>query len=237
MSVIAEENSKVEEYLKLRKQLFSLNTRIFETTNKDSQKAAAELLGIFEDNEIVIEEEIDYERFVDFITHEYRNDAGKTYAQQLLESGDDLTNEEYTFLMLKQKARASLYEITAVNRTENTLTLRNLFERNEIPVTIIDIGLSNSAKPNHNLIFTRIIHLPEFNVISGASSIFLKRKYEKVRKSYEKQYKNLPAWLTEKEKRYIAMFYVNQQHGEKIITKSPQAIKDAQTQVEAIHGR
>lgn len=74
-------STKVEAYLVLRKQLFSLNTRIFEMTNKDTQQAAAELLGIFGDNEIVIETEVDYERFVDFVAHEYRNTSGKTYAQ------------------------------------------------------------------------------------------------------------------------------------------------------------
>lgn len=233
MNTIAVDTSNVDAYLKLRKQLFSLNTRIFELTNKDAQQAAAELLGIFEDDGIVIETEVDYERFVDFVTHEYRNTSGKTYAQQLLESDEDLTDEERTFLTVKRQARASLYEVIAINSAENTLTLRNLFERNEAPVTIIDIGLSNSAKPNHSLIFTRVILLPKFNVISGASSVFLKRKYEKVRKSYEKHYKNPPAHLTEKEKRYIAMLHVNRVHGERMITKSPQDIKDAQTQVEA----
>jgi len=238
MNTIAVDTSNVDAYLKLRKQLFSLNTRIFEMTNKDTQQAAAELLGIFDEDEktIVIEEEIDYERFVDFVTHEYRNASGKTYAQQLLESDEDLTDEERNFLTVKRQARASLYEVIAINSAENTLTLRNLFERNEAPVTIIDIGLSNSAKPNHSLIFTRIIPLPKFNVISGASSVFLKRKYEKVRKAYEKHYKNLPAHLTEKEKRYIAMFHVNRVHGELMVTKPPQDIKDAQMQVEAKYG-
>ena len=238
MNDIPLDTSNVDAYLKLRKQLFSLNTRIFEITNKDTQQAAAELLGIFDENEktIVIEEEIDYERFVDFVTHEYRDTSGKTYAQKLLESDEDLTDEERTFLTVKQQARASLYEVIAINSAENTLTLRNLFERNEAPVTIIDIGLSNSAKPNHSLIFTRVIRLPKFNVISGASSVFLKRKYEKARKAYEKQYKNLPAYLTEKEKRYIAMFHVNRVHGELMITKPPQDIKDTQTQLESKKG-
>ncbi len=172
----------------------------------------------------------------DFVKHEYRNTSGKTYVQQLLESDEDLTDEERTFLTFKQQARASLYEVIAINSAENTLTLRNLFERNEAPVTIIDIGLSNSAKPNHSLIFTRVILLPKFNVISGASSVFLKRKYEKVRKAYEKYYKNLPAHLTGKEKRYIAMFHVNRVHGERMITKPPQDIKDAQTQLESKKG-
>lgn len=233
MNTITLATNKIDAYLKIRKQLFLLNTRIFEMTSKSDQQIAAELLGIFEDNEIVIEEEVDYERFVDFITHEYLNETRKTYVQQLLESENNLTDEEHTFLIAKQKAHAIFYEITAVNRAENSITLRSLFERDKAPVTIIDIGLSNSAKPNHGLIFTRIINLPEFNVISGASNIFLKRNYEKISKFYSRQYKKLPDRLTRDEKRYIAMFLTNHVHGEKIITKSPQAIKNAQTQAEA----
>jgi hypothetical protein len=97
---------------------------------------------------------------------------------------------------------------------ECTVTLRNLLNKTEAPVTITDRGLSLTLKPNYHLIFTRIMHYPEFNSSSGMAMIFTQRKYDKLHKAFEKRYKKLPVNLSPAEKRFITFFHLNREFGE-----------------------
>lgn len=211
---------RLDAYQANREPTIAFNTELFKLmTNEDVGKYSL-LLGLSDPSDdkktLIFESENEFTYLSDFAIHDYRNAAGKTAAQRYREQADSLSPFEERSLNVKQAAKTSLYAVLATDRYECTVTLRNLLNKAETPVTITDSGLSLTLKPNHHIIFTRIMYYPEFNASSGMAMIFIQRKYDKLHKAFEKHYKKLPANLSPAEKRFIAFFHLNREFGEPI---------------------
>jgi hypothetical protein len=209
---------RLDAYQAVREPTIAFNTKLFALMTKEDTGRYSLLLGLRDPDDapetLIFDSENEFTYFGDFAIHDYRNTAGKTAVQRYREQAESLTEFEEQALNVKQAAKTGLFAVLATDRVECTVTLRNLLNKTEAPVTITDRGLSLTLKPNYHLIFTRIMHYPEFNSSSGMAMIFTQRKYDKLHKAFEKRYKKLPANLSPAEKRFIAFFHLNREFGE-----------------------
>ena len=206
-------------YQQIREETATLNGELLDLISDEYMIAAARALDSLEGEDFVYEEEIEIDYRLDFMIHDFRFSEGKTLVQKQLEKTPETDLIKREALAIKQSAKTSLYAVTQTNPLECTLTLRNLVNKAEPPVTVTDIGLSRSLKPQQHLLFTRIMRHSDINICSGMAMLFTQRKYDKLYKAFEKRYKKLPSNLSPAEKRFIAFFHVNREFGEPIKTR------------------
>lgn len=211
------ESPRMLAYKKVREENTALNGELVDLLADADYMAAARALDSIEGEDFIYHEEIEIDYRLDFLLFDFRAHDGKTLVQRQWEQTDDL-NTTKQMLAIYNAARTSLYAVVAVNRIECTITLRNLLKKAEPLITVTDMGLSRTVKVQHHILFTRIIHYPEFNTCSGMVMVFPQRKYDKLYKAFEKRYKKLPTNLSPAEKRFIAFFHVNREFGEQVKT-------------------
>lgn len=211
------ESPRMSAYKKTHEENTALNGDLVDLLSDADYMAAARALDSIEGEDFIYHEEIEIDYRLDFLLFDFRAHDGKTLVQRQWEQTDDL-NATKQMLAIYNSAKTSLYAVAAVNRLECTITLRNLLRKAEPLITVTDIGLSRTVKAHHHILFTRIMHYPEFNACSGMAMIFTQRKYDKLYKAFEKRYKKLPTNLSPAEKRFIAFFHVNREFGEQVKT-------------------
>lgn len=209
---------QLDAYNAMREATMAFNTKLFEAVGDDLDEFSL-LLGLRKSNadkKLLLNEEIEFDYMTDFAIHDYRNAEGKTIIQRYREQNEHLPPFEEETLTIKQAGKTGLFAVTSTNFIEATVTLSNVLNKAAAPVTLTDRGLSFSLQPKHHLIFTRVLHYPEFNVSSGMAMVFTQRKYDKLHKAFEKHYKKLPANLSAAEKRFITFFHLNREFGQPI---------------------
>jgi len=206
-------------YQQIREETGTLNGELLDLISDEYMIAAARALDSIEGEDFVYVEEVEMDYRLDFMVHDFCFHEGKTLVQKQLEKTAETDLIKREALTIKQSAKTSLYAVTKTNPLECTFTLRNLMNKAEPLVTVTDIGLSRSLKPQQHLLFTRIMRHSDINICSGMAMLFTQRKYDKLYKAFEKRYKKLPSNLSPAEKRFIAFFHVNREFGEPIKTR------------------
>lgn len=212
---------RINAYLQFRANGNALNGHLLDALTDDDAKQAGLCLGLWEDNQLVYEDEKDMEYHADFCIHELRDKDGKTAVRRYREMRENLPETDIAILEAKIAARTSLYEVIHADPFTATVTLHDMLKPEIPPVTITDMGMSRTLQVNKQLLFTRIVKFSKFNAISGVSCLFRKRDYKTIRKTYDKLSKQLPSRLSVAEKRYIAFFRLNHGFGDIIHEVKP----------------
>lgn len=144
---------------------------------------SAESLGIDHDGtHIFYDFESDMTVHYEFMLYEYRRD-GLTAAEHYHNEGHWDTEIERTVLEATINADTSLFEIDAVDATDNRIVVADILNDGE-EVSIVDINLSQTAKPGV-LLFFRPVRYEEFTITSGVSLPFPGEHKDHLQTEYE----------------------------------------------------
>ena len=206
----------IELYHAYRKEGMDLNIDLFKILSKEDLKNSALLLNMFENDEILMDEEADMDRLAEISIHDYYDVNGKNSVQKYLESNryEKLTDIKKIIIKAKLKSYTSFYAVDYIKKDTSIVGLIDIFNSYK-KVEITDIGLTQTIKPKKTFIFTRVMKFKTFSSTSGVSYIFDKSKERKIRKEYLKIYKSLPD-IKSSAKKSISFFYLNKQYGRAI---------------------
>jgi hypothetical protein len=144
---------------------------------------SAESLGIDHDGtHIFYDVESDMAVHYEFMLYEYRRD-GLTAAEHYHKEGHWDTETERTVLEATIDADTSLFEIDAVDATDDRIVVTDILNDCE-EVSIVDINLSQTAEPGV-LLFFRPVRYEEFTITSGVSFPFPGDHKDRLQTEYE----------------------------------------------------
>lgn len=204
----------VKTYKKYREVSRELNDNIVNSyMDEDVIDGVSKLFGIREGNTLVLESEDEGDILMDFAIHDYRVD-NKNAIEIYQETTGGKNDVEKTLLNAYLASYTSLFKINSVLPSESALILTDSLN-NKDEIKLIDIGFSQSAKPDY-LLFTRVVQLPELNMTSGMAFIFPGESERYLLKQYKILGKKVKS-NNEAIKRFVAFFKLNRTDGAEVM--------------------
>ncbi len=176
---------------------------------EDDIKRAAQLFGMVENNNIVLESPIEKDALMDFNVYE-RFNQGDSNLFAYINSRPDLTDDERIILKAMKTADTQLYEVVEIDKQKGILLLRNSISPDNT-ITLVDNGMSGSLHAN-TLLFTRLVHFDDFSMTSGLFFCFSKDHERYLIKRSRKLMKKINSG-EESIDRFIAFFTLNRKDG------------------------
>ncbi|GIN57107.1 hypothetical protein J8TS2_14260 [Lederbergia ruris] len=197
-------------YKEYRKRQVQLHSDILnQCVNQVDFEKAIELLGVKQNNEIVLEHEYEKDVILDFAIYENIK-KGKNAVMEFIEQNEKISRQEEELLAAMKASNPSLYEVEQIIPENNMIWLKDIFNNTE-PFKVIDIGLSKSVKEN-SLVFTRFLHLRNFSMTSGLGFYFTANHKQYLIKRSKKLAKRINSGNTSID-RFIAFFNLNRSDG------------------------
>lgn len=201
----------IKKYKKYRRVGQDLNNRVHDVgLKKEAFEEATALLGIREGKTIILDHEDDIAAVVDFALNDCRW-QGKTAMERYQEEVGGKTAVERELLAGMLAARTSLFRLDSVRTAARTLTFTDLLAADSEPVTIIDIGLSETAVPGI-LMFFRLVPLADFNMSAGMGFVFPPQKTRYLLRQHKVIMRKVNSEDTAVQ-RFVAFFKLNQRFG------------------------
>ncbi len=201
----------IKKYETYRKIGMELNHRIIDSClDRDVLMKSAKLLGIVGGGDIFIfDSEDETSVLMDFALNEYRLNNKNTI--EVYREKMDWRNEiERDILDALLSSYTSLFKVTSISESENTLLLDDILNKKG-NIKLIDIGFSKSGMPGL-LLFIRLVPFKNFNMTSGIAFVFpgeleryLLRRYKKLSKKVKSDSDSI--------KRFISFFRLNKTDG------------------------
>jgi hypothetical protein len=203
--------SHLEQYREYRTVAQELNKPILSAcADHDVLMESAQLLGIErQGTDLLYEVEEEMPVHYDFLLHEYQQE-GKTPIERYYEQEQWDTDTEQVVLEALCQAYTSLFEVSAIDETEDRLILSDLLDDNE-EATVTDVSLSGSAEPGV-LLFFRLVPYDAFNMGSGIWFPFAAEKKAQLLNEYE-QWDGPTEYQTPAMRRFVAFFDLYREHG------------------------
>jgi len=207
------DNKQVEIYRTYREVGTSLHEKLTKLISKEAMMECASLLDMVENNILYFDEEPDMDRLSEFAIHDYYDKNEENTVQKFSGSFKyKLSNNiEKNIIQAKLKARTSLYLVDYVSKSNYLIGLIDVFN-NYKKIEIIDIGMSQTVKPNKTYLFTRVMKFDDFSSTSGVTYIFDKSKYKKIKREYLKIFNSLPN-MKSSTKKSVSFFHLNRLYG------------------------
>lgn len=200
----------LEKYQEYRKLQVKLNDDILDKcVDSANFNKATEILGIVQNNAIVIESNYEKEVILDFNIYGNIRNGGNSVSKYI-EQAKDSSEQEIELLAAMEKTDNLLYEVTKIDRDQGVLFLKEVLSDNDA-VQVIDVGLSSGINENV-LVFTRLIHLGEFSMTSGLVFCFLADHKQYLIKRSSKLMKKINSGDPSVD-RFIAFFKLNRLDG------------------------
>lgn len=201
----------VKKYKTCRKVGMNLNHKMMDKClDRDTLNKSAKLLGIIQKGKIVFDNEDETSVLMDFALNDYRF-VNKTVVEKYSEKyGWKNTIEKDIFNALSN-SYTSLFKITSISRSNNTLILTDILNK-ENDIKLIDIAFSNTITHSNYLLFTRILPFKDFNMTSGVSFIFRSNMENYLIKQYKKK-KNEIKSNNEDIRRFVTFYKLHKKHG------------------------
>ena len=201
----------VKKYKKYRKIDMKLNHKIMDKClDRDTLNKSAKLLGIIQKGKFVFDNEDETSVLMDFALNDYRF-VNKNVVEKYSEKyGWKNTIEKDIFNALSN-SYTSLFKITSISRSNNTLILTDILNK-ENDIKLIDIAFSNTITHSNYLLFTRILPFKDFNMTGGVSFIFPADKTNFLIRQYNKKI-SLNKSGNEAVKRFVIFYELNKKHG------------------------
>jgi len=168
------------------------------------------VLGIGQGRTLVLENEEEINFLIDFYLHEFLSN-GQTMLERYRSDHPDLEQIEIAYLDAAKASYTSLFKVTDVNPRESTLTVVDLLNTSEQPLSVVNVNLSKTAKPNY-VIFSRLLPFEKFNAFSGMFAGFNESNDRSLLKRY-KVMKNRIKSERESVQRFVACFKLNRAFG------------------------
>ena len=200
----------LEKHKTYRKTTFELNQKMIKTClDREIIMQSAKLLGLLQENTLIFDYEDEINVLMDFVLHDYR--VNNKNAIEVYKEIKGWENEiEKNILDAFLSSYTSLFKITSVSETENSLILHDLLNQRE-NIKIMDIAFSQTAKSGL-LLFFRLVSHRDFGMTSGVSFVFagnleayLLRRYKKIGKKVKSDSDSI--------KRFVSFFKLNRTDG------------------------
>ncbi len=206
---------KTSEYKRYRRIGGDLNEQFMSELKRPDIKNAGRLLGILKKDALVVDGDVEIDRFMDFALNDYKNVAGKSAVLSYKEKHyDKLSNQQKKIIDATLEAKSSLYQVNKVDKKNRLLYLSDVIEKGE-ELSLMDIGFSSSEKIINHLIYTRIISIGDINMTSGAAYLFEKSDQTLLLETYNKLLKKAPVKNIQMAKA-IAFFKLNKKMGSEV---------------------
>ena len=201
----------VKKYKTYRKVGMNLNHKMMDKClDRDTLNKSAKLLGIIQKGKFVFDNEDETSVLMDFALNDYRF-VNKTVVEKYSEKyGWKNTIEKDIFNALSN-SYTSLFKITSISRSNNTLILTDILNK-ENDIKLIDIAFSTTITHSNYLLFTRILPFKDFNMTSGVSFIFRSNMENYLIKQYKKK-KNEIKSNNEDIRRFVTFYKLHKKHG------------------------
>lgn len=201
----------VKKYKTYRKVGMNLNHKMMDKClDRDTLNKSAKLLGIIQKGKIVFDNEDETSVLMDFALNDYRF-VNKTVVEKYSEKyGWKNTREKNIFNALSN-SYTSLFKITSISRSNNTLILKDILNK-ENDIKLIDIAFSNTISHSNYLLFTRILPFRDFNMTSGVSFIFRPNMENYLIKQYNKKNNKIKS-NNEDIRRFVTFCKLHKKHG------------------------
>lgn len=200
----------LKKYKTYRKVGMNLNHKMMDKClDRDTLNKSAKLLGIIQKGKFVFDNEDETSVLMDFALNDYRF-VNKNVVEKYSEKyGWKNTIEKNIFNALSS-SYTSLFKITSISRSNNTLILKDILNKKD-DITVIDIAFSNTISHRNYLLFTRILPFRDFNMTSGVSFIFHSNMENYLIKQYKKKITKIKS-NDEAVKRFVSFYQLNKKH-------------------------
>jgi hypothetical protein len=179
-----------------------INEKIFKLLDRDIILQAAKILDMTDENDnVVFTSESHLGVLMDFVLHEWEID-GESMIQRYIRNNKPENETEKKLLEAHASSYTSFFRMVNIARDKHMVILKDIFNQDR-NIKIIDESLSDTANMDI-LVFARILKLPELNMATGASLIFLSDKEFTLLDTY----KNIMKDITEsREANKFIIFY------------------------------
>lgn len=201
----------IKKYRMYRKVGKNLNHKIMDKClDRDTLNKSAKLLGIFQKGKFIFDNQDETSVLMDFALNDYRF-INKNIVEKYKEKYGWKNTIEKNIINALSNSYTSLFKITSVSRSNNTLILKDILnEKDDIKLT--DIAFSSTITYTDSLLFTRILSFKDFNMTSGVSFIFPPNMENYLIKQYKKKINKVKS-KDEAVKRFVTFYQLNKKHG------------------------
>ena len=201
----------VKKYKTYRKVGMNLNHKMMDKClDRDTLDKSAKLLGIVQKGKFVFDNEDETSVLMDFALNDYQF-VNKTVVERYNEKyGWKNTIEKNIFNALSN-SYTSLFRITSISRSNNTLILNDILNKKD-NIKLIDIAFSNTITHSNYLLFTRILPFKDFNMTSGVSFLFPSNIENYLIKQYKKKNNKIKS-NNEDIRRFVTFYKLHKKHG------------------------
>lgn len=171
---------QIDEYLNIRETGKNLVSKIlnFDEDGRNAMLHAAKLLDFWNGKVMVFDKEEEADVLMDFLIHE-KNKYGKKLIDLFYDSDFKLTDLEEEIAEGHVNYHSSLFEIVKIDKSNSTLILKDLLNKDIADFILMDMALSQTGKTGL-LIYTRLIPIREINITSGVSFGFQSMVKERI---------------------------------------------------------
>jgi len=201
----------VNKYKKYRKIGMKFNHRIMDKClDRETLKKSAKLLGIVRSGTFVFDSEDETSVLMDFALNDYRF-VNKNVVERYRKKFGWKNEVEKDILDALSASYTSLFKITSISISENTLILNDLLNKKE-NIKLMDIAFSSTITHGGFLLFTRLLPFKDFNMTSGVSFVFPPYKENYLIQEYKKKSKKIKS-DNEAIKRFVTFYKLNKIYG------------------------
>lgn len=204
----------IEKYQSIREAGKILNTKMFKQVSKDQFFQAGAILNITEKNEVVLEEDNEFQTLMDFVLNERLFNKTSLIEDFFIAKkwGSEI---ERTFLKACSDAYTSLFKISNVSLENSKVTVEDILVNTGVQIDLTDINFSRTTRPGQ-LLLTRLVPCGEFNMTSGMSFSFPEGFEKYLLRRYKKEQKHI-IHDNQSVKRFAAFFHLNRTDGNMIL--------------------
>jgi len=177
--------------------------------SRDAIDRSAKLLGITRGGVLVFDSEEEMTVLFDFAINDYRV-RGKNAIELYAETKKPANEVEREILAGFSSAHTSLFRVTSVSRSDNTVVLRDLLDDGD-DVQLTDVNLSKTAERGF-LLFLRVVPLRDFRMTSGFMFAFAGSLEGRLLAGYKRPAKKAES-LAEAQRRFVHFFKAHKAHG------------------------
>ena len=175
------------------------------------------ILGMTQGKEIVFEDEEEINFLIDFCLFEHLSE-GQNILERYRADHPKLKPIDVLYLDMAKASYTSLFKVIDVNPKESTITVVDLLNEFDQPLSVINVNLSKTAIRDY-VIFSRLLSNEELNCFSGMVAVFDEGSDRALLKRY-KVMKNRIKSDRESVQRFVACFKLKRARGKRVVTRS-----------------
>lgn len=165
------QKKKFNLYVRQRSVAKDLWSKIFQTAERQHLVKAAKLLDIWEEpDQLLVESDFEFDLFTEFYLFNYRI-AGKSPVEIYAAAYSSDNEVEQMLLNSGVNSKPSLFLVNKINPGKRTISIIDLLNL-EVAYEFMDFTMSQQPHLVDHVLYTRLLPLPQINMLTGATMPF-----------------------------------------------------------------